>query len=291
MRVNAIATAAYGSWHGDGVDLAGMRQGFDRMLPPPGPDVVVNDVVVGGVPGRQIEVAESGPTTVLYLHGGGFMLGSSVGYADLGARIARAARARVLLLDYSLAPERPFPAAYDDVLGAYHALLDRGVEPDRLALAGDSAGGGLALAALIGLRDAGDPLPACGVLLSPFADLTLSGDTIELFAGADPVSSPEAAEQMVTGYLAGADPHDVRASPLFGDLTGLPPLLVQVGTSDILLADAVRVAERARGAGVSVDLEVAYEMVHVYQLFAHQLTEAQEAIDALGRFVQRRVAK
>ncbi|WP_236977903.1 MULTISPECIES: alpha/beta hydrolase [Mycobacterium] len=289
--MNAIATAAYGAWHGGGVDLAGMREGFDRMLPGPAPDAVVKDVVVGGVPGRQVEVGEPGPATLLYLHGGGFMLGSSAGYADLGARIARTARARVLLLDYSLAPERPFPAAYDDVLAAYHALLNHGADPDHLVLAGDSAGGGLALAALVGLRDAGDPLPACAVLLSPFADLTLSGDTIELFAEADPVSSRESAEQMVAGYLAGADPRDVRASPLFGDLKGLPPLLVQVGTSDILLADAVRVAERARGAGVSVDLQVAYEMVHVYQLFAHELPEAQEAIEAIGRFVQSCVAK
>lgn len=285
-HATAVATAEYDKWHGG--DLPEMRAGFDEMMAAPDPDVSVTEAVVGGIPARWIVVPESADRVVLYVHGGGFMLGSSYGYRGLGSWIARAAGARVLLIDYRLAPEHAFPAAHEDVLAAYRALIsDEGVAPSDIVVAGDSAGGGLALGAVIAVRDAGDALPAAVCLMSPFADLTLSSESINSLAAVDPLSSPEAAVTMSGAYLAGADPSDVRASPLVADFTGLPPLLIQVGSSEILLDDAIRIAERARAAKVPVELQIAYQMVHVFQMFPNEIPEAAAAIDDLGAFICR----
>ncbi|MEU7814353.1 alpha/beta hydrolase [Pseudonocardia sp. NPDC049154] len=287
QRVNAVATGRYAFMlENPELGLEDFRIGFDRMLPDPPADVVVREATVGGVSGRWIEVPESGPTTLLHMHAGGFMIGSSYSHREMASRIARAAGARVFLLDYRLAPENPYPAALDDVLAAYRGLLAEGVSPADLVISGDSAGGGLAAAALIALRDAGDPLPAAGVLLSPWADLTLTGDSMIAHESIDPLVRKDLLEGMRQAYAAEADKADVRLSAVFADYTGIPPLLVQVGSTEVLLDDSVRIVDRALAAGVRAELQVGYEMVHVYQMFADELPEAQAAIERIGTFLR-----
>jgi acetyl esterase/lipase len=288
-RVNQIATQAYGKWLREDATLEEMRVGFDGMCPEPAADAAVSPAEVGGIPGKWVSVPESGSTVILHLHAGGYLIGSSQSHRDLAARIARAAMARVFLADYRLAPEHPFPAALDDALAAYRGLVADGVDPADLVVSGDSAGGGLALAALVALRDAGDPLPAAGVHLSPWADLTLRGDTMTANESLDPLVNKELLQQMADGYLGEQDPSDPRVSPVFADLSGLPPLFLQVGSSEVLESDAVRIADRVRAAGGEAELQIGYEMVHVFQMFADQLPEAELAIDQVGRFLRRTV--
>ncbi|MFC9356043.1 alpha/beta hydrolase [Rhodococcus sp. NPDC057014] len=290
-RANAVATEAYGAWHSPTADLASLRKGFDNMLPEPADDVVVAESTVAGIPGRWVSTPTSGSTVVLYVHGGGFILGSSFGYRGLAARIARVSDASAFIPDYRLAPETPFPGAFDDVVAVYRGLItDQGISPHNIAIAADSAGGGLALAAVVALRDAGDPLPAALTLLSPFGDLTLSANSLNTNESLDPINTTRgAAEQGVALYIGEGDATDPRASAMFSDLTGLPPLLVQAGTAEIVLDDAIRIAENARKAGVDVDLQLSYDMIHVYQMFADQLPEGQAAIEEIGKFIQRHV--
>jgi monoterpene epsilon-lactone hydrolase len=186
-----------------------------------------------------------------------------------------------------MAPENPYPAALDDALAAYRGLLDDGIDPADLVVSGDSAGGGLALATLVALRDAGDRLPAAGVLLSPWADLTLSGDSMTTNESIDPLVNRELLGQMAAGYLGDQDPADPLASPVHADLVGLPPLLLQVGSSEVLEDDAVRIADKVLAGGGEATLQVGYEMVHVFQMFADKLPEAVAAIEQVGRFVRR----
>ncbi len=280
-----FAMGAYGAWHGPDVDLGAMRAGFDVMYPAPPSDVTVEEATVAGVRGRWISAPESGARIHVHVHGGAFMLGSSYGYRDLGARLARATQSRVFLPDYDLAPEVVFPAAFDQVVAVVTELAATGEE---LVLSGDSAGGNLALAAAVALAADGIR-PVAVVLMSPFGDLSLSGDSMTALESLDPISTRAAAEQAIALYLGGADPMDSRASAVFADLSGLPPLLVQVGSHEILLDDAVRITERARAAGVHAELQVSYQLCHVFQAFAYQFPEAQEAIDQVGAFVQARV--
>jgi monoterpene epsilon-lactone hydrolase len=250
-------------------------------------DARVDRVNAGGVPALWIATPQSSAERViLYLHGGGYALGSARAYQEVTTRIARAARAQVVVLDYRLAPENRFPAAVEDATAAYRWLLSRGVAPASIAIAGDSAGGGLTLATMLALRYASEPLPAAAVCISPWIDLELAGETIETKAAADPLVTREGLEQFVEWYLAGQDPRLPLASPLHADLHGLPPLLIQVGTAEILLDDARRIARRAREAGVVVTLEEFEEMPHVWHVFASFLPEGQRAIDALGAFVR-----
>ncbi|GAA4710909.1 alpha/beta hydrolase [Pseudonocardia yuanmonensis] len=288
-RVNELAAAAYAGWLREDATLEEMRTGFDGMCPDPAADATLSEGVVGGVRGIWVEVPESAGTTVLHFHAGGYLIGSPTSHRDLAARIARAAGARVFLADYRLAPEHAFPAAYDDGIAAYRGMLADGVDPASLVVAGDSAGGGLALAVLAAARDAGDPLPAAGVLMSPWADLTLAGDSMSGREAVDPLVSRVVLTEMQQGYLQGADPADHRASPLLGNLAGLPPLLVQVGSSEVLEDDAVRIADRVLHAGGEATLQIGYEMVHVFQMFADRLPEAVAAIDRIGAFVRSRV--
>ncbi|MGV0739729.1 alpha/beta hydrolase [Mycobacterium syngnathidarum] len=290
-EITEFATKAYAAWHGPDQDLAGLRAGFDTMHPEPPADVTVTEANLGGTKGRWVSTPESGDAVVIHVHGGAFMLGSSFGYREFASRIARAAAARVLLPDYRLAPEHQCPAASDDVVRVYRALLADGVDPASVVVAGDSAGGNIALAAIVTLKKAGDRLPAGVVLLSPVADLTLSGDSMTTLAAQDPISTRAAAEQGVGLYLPpDIDAADDRASAMFADLSGLPPLLVQAGTHEILLDDAIRVAENARNAGVEVDLQLSYQMTHVFQTFAYRFEEAQRAVDRIGGFVRRNVS-
>lgn len=226
---------------------------------------------------------------LLFLHGGGFQLGSLASDGELAARIGRAAGMRVLFVEYRLAPEHPYPAALDDVRAAFGWLRTReGLEPSSLAVAGDSAGGGLAVSLLVATRDAGEALPAAAVLMSPTVDLTSSGRSMTERVEQDPVSTPALLKQLAADYLQGADPSAPLASPLFARLDGLPPILIQVGTADLLLSDAERLAAAAREAGVDVTLDVGDGLPHVYQLNAGT-PEAREATDRSGRFLRERV--
>jgi monoterpene epsilon-lactone hydrolase len=224
--------------------------------------------------------------TILYLHGGYYLIGSIKSHRNLAGNIAAAAQARALIIDYGLAPEHPFPAGLNDALTAYSWLLEQGIGAEQIFLAGDSAGGGLVLAALLAIHDRGIPLPAGAICLSPATDLTRGGDSWKTNIKKELVVIPSISALIQPLYLGDVDPLNPYASPLFGDLHGLPPLLIQVGTNEVLLSDATSFAERARDAGVEVRLEVWPEMMHVWQLTASFLPEARKAIDNMGEFVK-----
>lgn len=254
---------------------------------PPEPDVLVESIDAGGVPADWVWVEDSDPERViLYLHGGAYVMGSRNTHRGLAGRIARAARARVLLAEYRLAPEQPFPAAVDDATACWRWLLGEGLDPSRMAVAGDSAGGGLALATLLALADAGDPLPACAVGLSPWTDLEGTGPTAAPGAVDDPMIAPENLRESGRHY-AGDDLRNPFAAPLHGELSGLPPLLIQVGTREVLLSDSTRFAEKAKAAGVEVDLQVEDGLIHVWQMFPN-LPESASAVEQIGSFIEGR---
>lgn len=248
-------------------------------------------VDAGGVPAEWTSVDGADEDKVLvYLHGGGYTAGSIGTHRGLCTNLSRAAGLRVLNVDYRLGPEHPYPAAVEDAVAAVRFVREQGIDSSRLALGGDSAGGGLTLCALLSLRDAGDPMPAAGVCISPWTDLCLSGKSIEEKADIDPMVSRPLLELMSGLYLAGADPKTPTASPLFADLAGLPPLLVHVGTAECLLDDATVLSERAKAAGVDVELEVWEDMIHVWHTFADLLPEGREAIDGIARFLSTRLS-
>lgn len=248
-------------------------------------------VDVAGMHGEWVESPHAdGHRVLFYLHGGGYRSGSCVTHRDLASRLSLASGARVLLFDYRLAPEHPFPAAVEDAVRAYRWLIGEGFEPEDVAVGGDSAGGGLALATMVRLREQGIALPAAAVLLSPWVDLALTGPSIRTLAGLAPSGSPRELAEAADLYLAATDPKEPLASPLYADLGGLPPLLVQVGDHELLLDDSTRLAEVAEAAGVAVTLEVWEEMWHVWHLSAAELPEGRRAIRRVGEFVRQRVA-
>jgi epsilon-lactone hydrolase len=268
--------------------LAEQRAGMEAMvgaMPLP-PDVMVTVVDAGGVPAEWVVAPGADANrAVLYLHGGGYVIGSINTHRELAARLSRSAGLRVLVIDYRLAPEHPFPAAVADAVAAYRWMLAQGIDHTGAGIAGDSAGGGLTVAALLALRDAGDPLPAAAVCLSPWVDLAITGESMTTRAAADPMVQKPGVEAMAALYLNGADPRTPLASPLYADLTGLPPMMVQVGTAETLYDDSIRFVERARAAGVDVRLEPWEDMIHVFQLFA-MLPEAHAATDRIGAFLR-----
>lgn len=247
-------------------------------------------VSAGGVPAEWFRRsdAEDGPV-VLYFHGGGYGLGSIETHRDLVARICRACRGSALSLQYRLAPEHRFPAQIDDAMSAYRFLLSEGTDPKRIVLAGDSAGGGLVISTLLSVRDAGLPLPACGACLSPWVDMEIRGATIDENDRYDYISR-RAITQYRARYLPDSEVKNPLATPLYADLRGLPPLLIQVGSAETLLDDSLRFAERARLANVDVTLHVWEDMIHVWQLFAFLVPQGAAAIDEIGDFVRHRVA-
>jgi acetyl esterase/lipase len=248
-------------------------------------------VDAGGVRGELVATAASRlDRHVLFLHGGGYVTGSPALYRHFTWRIATAARARVLAIDYRLAPEHPFPAALDDVLAAYRWLLAGMADPQRTAVMGDSAGGGLALALLLRLRDHGLELPAAAVALSPWTDLALTGASFSLNTKSDPMMNAAYVRLFAKCYLADADPRDPYASPLYGNPAGLPPTLIHVGSDEILHDDAVRMAEILRTAGCRVRIEVWQRMPHAWHLFAPVLPEARKAIAHIGDFANEILA-
>ena len=270
------------------------RAAMAANLPPTAPPdgVTLEPATLGGRPAEWVVPAGLGRgRVVLYLHGGGYCMGNIDSHRDLGVRLARATGAAMCLLDYRLAPEHPFPAAVDDAVAAFRELVAGGVDPAAIALAGDSAGGGLVLAALLALQEAGDPLPAAGVCLSPWVDLAQTGASYERLADVDPMISRESLKVMADAYLAGADPTTPLASPQYGDLRGLPPLLIEVGERESLLDEGVAVAERARDAGVDVTLRRWPEMIHVFQLFPADLVpESAESISGVAAFLTHHLA-
>jgi phosphinothricin tripeptide acetyl hydrolase len=272
-------------------ELRAQYERAEKFFPTP-PDVAIGHVAIGGVPAEWLTPPGArADSAVLYLHGGGYVIGSPRSHRHLAAAVGTAARSRVLLPDYRLAPEHAFPAAVDDAVAAYRWLMDRAIAPARIVIAGDSAGGGLTVATLLALRDGGVPLPAGGVCISPWVDLTCGGGSYATRAGADPIVKRAGVEEMATAYLGGRDATTPLASPLFADLHGLPPLLVHVGDDEVLLDDAVQLAERARKAGVEATLEVWPKMIHVWHWFFPMLDEGQAAIDRIGEFVRARTAQ
>jgi monoterpene epsilon-lactone hydrolase len=260
-----------------------------RLHPVPD-DVLVREVTASGVPAHWLTApgAVAG-RVLLFLHGGGYELGSLRSDGELAARLGRASGMRVLFPEYRLAPEHPFPAAIDDVLAAWRWLrTGQDLSARSIAVAGDSAGGGLAVALLVALRDAGEALPAAATLMSPTVDLTSSGASMTERADQDPISTPAMLRQFASDYLAGADPQTPLASPLFASLHGLPPLLIQVGTADLLLSDSERLATAAGEAGVDVSLEISEGLPHVYQILLGT-PEAAEATAQIGKFLRARV--
>jgi acetyl esterase/lipase len=274
--------------------VAGQRAAFDsrfknREL---GAGVTVRPTTLGGVPAIDVAVeGADGDGVILYVHGGGYVVGSANTGTFLAAALARRVGVRAVSLDYRLAPENPFPAGVDDAYAAYRGLLDSGTRADDIVLAGDSAGGGLVLAVLLSARRDGVPLPAGAVLFSPWTDLSLSGASIDERVELDPIFDRAQMQSYADQYLAGHDPLDALVSPVFADLTGLPPLLIQVGTYEVLLDDSVRLAARAAESEVDVQLEVVAGVPHVFQSLAGQLPEADEALDRAGRFLRNQLVR
>ena len=275
----------------DALSLEEQRAAMEASaaMSPPDADVKIREVNANGVPADWVSVEQSiADRVVLYLHGGAYSLGSRNTHRGLAGRIARAANARVLLPEYRLAPEHPFPAAVQDATACWRWLVSEGYAPARIAIAGDSAGGGLALATLLALKAANDTLPACAVGLSPWTDLEGTGPTAEPGAVDDPMLTPDGLRESGRLY-AGDALRDPLAAPLHGDLHGLPPLLLQVGTREILLSDSTRFAEKATEAGVDVTLEVEEGLIHVWQMLPG-VPEAERAVGRIGAFIARHLS-
>jgi acetyl esterase/lipase len=274
-------------------DVTDSRARFEKMGAFLGgaPDAKCEKVDVDGVPAEWVSAAGADASrAVLYLHGGGYAIGSINTHRRLAFDISAASGARVLLLDYRLAPEHPFPAAVDDAATAWRWLLKQDLAADKLAIAGDSAGGGLAIATLVNLRDQKLGLPACAVAISPWVDLEGVGTSMTARSAQDPMVQKPGLGWMADMYLAGKDPRTPLAAPLHADLSGLPPLLVQVGTAETLLDDATRIAERLHSAGGEVKLSVWPNMLHVFPLFAPILSEGMDGCREIGQFIKARMA-
>ncbi|MEW2293028.1 alpha/beta hydrolase [Streptomyces sp. NPDC006743] len=270
-----------------------LRAGFRALMAQmavPG-DIRTTPATLGGRPALRVEPASGRRAgTILYFHGGGWVFGSPETALSLTGHLVARTGFQAHSVDYRLAPEHPFPAAIEDTLGAYRALLDGGEDPSAIAFAGDSAGGGLAVTTCLAARDAGLPLPAALVAFSPGLDATRTGESMDTKEGIDPVFTRSALEHTGAMYLAGADPHQPLLSPaVLADLTGFPPMLLQVGTNELLLDDSTRLAARARAAGVDVVLDVTAGVPHVFQAFAGVLDEADEALDRAALFLTQRI--
>ena len=254
-------------------------------------EVTVTADSLGAIPTAEITIDGIEPRhVVLYFHGGVYAMSDAFLAADLASQIARRTHAKAISVDYRLAPEHPYPAAVDDALAAYEALLGNGIPPSEIAFAGESAGGGLAIATLINARDHGLPLPTAAFVMSPYADLTLAGTTMETKRAVDPLLSRELLQPRVTDYTSGQDAALGLISPVFADLSGLPPLIVQAGTHEVLLDDAVRLARQAATADVEVTLDITPRVPHVFQAYYPILDEAAAALDRAGQLLSAHLA-
>ena len=253
-------------------------------------DVRVEPVVANGVAAEWTSTPGAAPTRVLlFLHGGGYVSGSVTSHRAMVAEAGRQAKIRTLALGYRLAPEHPYPAALDDALDGYRFLVSSGIDPRHIVISGDSAGGGMTIAMMTMLRDAGEALPGCAWCISPWVDLEMTGASIAGKAGVDPLIQKPYLQELAGAYLNGADPHSPLVSPLHGDLHGLPPLLIQCGSAETLLDDSVRLAGAAANADVAVTLEVYPDMIHVWPLFYQEVTAGRRALAAAGQFIRAMV--
>jgi epsilon-lactone hydrolase len=270
-------------------DIAQRRRDIDARglayrLPP---DIKAEPVAANGVRSEWTSSPDADPSrVVLYFHGGGYVIGSLDSHRHMVAEIGRAARARTLAIDYRLAPEHPFPAAVDDAIDAYRFLLSRGVQPGGIIIAGDSAGGGLVVAAMVAIREAGVPQPACGWPISPWVDMEAIGGSMTSKAATDPTVQQAGILDMAKLYLNDANPRSPLAAAIYADLRGLAPLLIQVGAAETLLDDAIRLAQVAGAADVAVDLQVWPEMIHVWHIYHPELAAGRRAIAAGGEFAK-----
>jgi epsilon-lactone hydrolase len=276
-----------------GGDVDEQRAIFAEMMAatPVPADVTATAGTIGGVPVVTVDVAGTDAgAVILYLHGGAYAIGSAAASVGLASDLSRRAGTRLVSVDYRLAPEHPHPAAVQDALAAYRGLVDSGQPPSRIAIAGESAGAGLVATTLVALKQAGLAQPTSAVLMPPWADLRVAGDSITGKAGVDPALTPEGLRRRAADYVGGANPTGELVSPIFADLTGLPPLLLQAGSHEILLDDAVRLAARGAAADVAVTLEVTPGVPHVFQGFAAMLDEGDAALTSAGRFVRAHLA-
>ena len=278
--------AIYRGWSRD-TSMAQMRSDWDAAFAGCSVPVRCEPASAGGIDGEWLVPADAPrDRAILYFHGGGFRIGSVASHRDLAARIADASGCRMLSINYRLAPEHRFPAALDDALAAYQYLRDQGLRPADIAFAGDSAGGNLVLAAMLAARDRGLPLPAAGALMSPWTDLTAAGASYESRAEADPIHQRAMILALAKNYLGkDGDPRDPLASPLYADLNGLPPLLVQVGDRETVRDDSTELVAKARAVGADVELQVWDGMIHVFQMFP-EIPQAREAIASLAIFLR-----
>ena len=270
------------------IDLNEQRRLLRELLSaqPLPADVTVTAATLGDVPTAEITIDGVEPRhVVLYFHGGVYVLGDAFLSADLASQVGRRTRAKVFSVDYRLAPEHPYPAAVDDALAAYKALLQNGTAPSDIVFAGESAGGGLAVATLINARDHGLPLPAAAFVMSPYVDLTLAGSTMQTKGEVDPLMSRENLQARVTDYASGQDTALGLISPIFADLSGLPPLVIQAGSHEVLLDDAVRLARQAATADVQVTLDITPHVPHVFEAYYPILDEAAAALDRAGQLL------
>ena len=270
---------------------AEMRAGMDANARQVDSDIGTEDTTAGGVPARFFSAPGADASkVVLYLHGGGYVIGSIASHAWLTGAISRASGMRVLSLDYRLAPEHGCPAAVLDATFAYQSLVESGYAAENIAIAGDSAGGGLTAATLLSIRERGLPMPGAAVLLSPWTDLAITGASVTERASRDPMIGDSAMiTMMANNYLLGMSPRDPQASPLYADLKGLPPLLIQVGSEEVLFDDAARLHAKAQEAGVDSSFEEWDGQVHVFQMQGWMVPEGQQAIDRIGEFLKARV--
>ncbi len=262
-----------------GMDILGAR--FEDM------DGIITEAIdADGIPAEWVTTADASNGAILYLHGGGYVMGSRKSHRGMAANLSRASGCRVLTIDYRLAPEHKHPAQVKDAHTAYRWMLKNGADPSMTIVAGDSAGGGLTVATLLSARDAGDPLPAAGVCISPWVDMEGTGESMKTKAGVDPTVSEAGLLDMASQFLGDGDRCDPLAAPLYADLAGLPPLLIIVGTAEVLLDDAVRLHEKAEAAGVNSRLEIWEDMVHIWPWFAPFLPEGQQAMEQMGDFIK-----
>jgi epsilon-lactone hydrolase len=267
------------------IDARGLQYGLAA-------DVLVEPVTANGVRAEWTSTPQADrDAALLYLHGGGFVIGSLDSHRHLVTEAGRAANAWALALDYRLAPEHPFPAAVEDAVSGYRFLLSGGYAPARIAIAGDSAGGGLVVSTMIAIRDAGLPQPGCGWCTSPWVDMEAIGETMSTKAAADPTVQKAGLLDMAGMYLNGADPCSPLAAPLYADLSGIAPLLIQAGAAETLLDDAIRLAKAAGAADVRVDLQIWPEMIHVWHLFHPELKAGRRAIEQGGSFARTMIGR
>jgi monoterpene epsilon-lactone hydrolase len=253
--------------------------------------VKVEQVVANNVPAEwTTSPGADHKRVVLYLHGGGFVFGSILSHRHLVAEIGRVARCRTLAIDYRLAPEHPFPAPVEDAIAAYRFLLESGIQPRHITIAGDSAGGGLVISTLVAIKEAGLQQPACGWAISPWVDMEARGETFGTLADVDPMVKKSAIDELAITYLNGADPRSPLASPIHADLRNIAPLLIHVGAAEVLLDDALKLAQRAGAANVPVRLEVWPDMVHIWHVFHRILKDGRRAVEEGGSFIRSAMA-